>query len=54
MKEEDKSLIIEVCDVSAVKECFKKHPRDRNIHCKKELAEYKTKCSEAAEKVKSK
>ena len=54
VKEEKSSMTTEICDVSAVKECFKKYPKDRQIHCKKELEEYKLKCSQLAQKQKEK
>jgi hypothetical protein len=52
--EEDKIMKQEICDVSAIQECFKKYPTQRMLYCAKELEEYRKACAKSAEKAKEK
>jgi hypothetical protein len=52
--DEDKTMKQEICDVSAIQECFKKYPTQRMLYCAKELEEYRKACAQSAEKAKLK
>ncbi|KAG2393407.1 hypothetical protein C9374_006938 [Naegleria lovaniensis] len=44
--------ITQVCDASALQECFKRNPTNRQEKCKAELEEFKRACEEKAKEFK--